>query len=563
MNRFFFVVALIAAIGSSCPSHAMSSAKIQASTAGRATGASSNAAGYLPQYAAQSGNAGTQGWLAATTSFPQWLVVDLGAIYTLQSTSQTFAAPDTWAYKIEGSNDNYANDAYWTTLADVTNGANGKSFTNAVSGNFRYVRLFVTGSKTNAASSMSFTVSGTLTPQSSASVPHPKARGTGSYLVGAQACNMWANKVDWQTLQGYSDRASIMGTYDEAYDVATDWQIKMAVEHGISFMQPCWFRLAGNEVSANVIGSYDHFLNSLANYAKYRNMMMFDIDWVNTGPGVGGTSGADDFVHHLVPYWVKSYFSKPNYLKVDGKPVLAIYDYELFISQMGGLAQAQAAIEAFRSYVSKAGYPGLILETQQSGSTTPAHHWVIGNDPRGVDMKFGNYYTKDYDHTNSDAAAAGFDTVFAYHIPTFTDLMVSTHPSDAEVTQEQEQAWSNWQQYSAIPSIVTASMGWNSAPWGETNDTWKLTPSDWQALLSAGKTAMASRGAGIASTMILLDSWNEYGEGHDIAPTTLDGYDYLDAVGAVFSPNWPTKVPASIDVMPDLTTIPQITGPSN
>ncbi len=545
-----------------CPAPVLASAGVEANTAGKPASASSAAAGHSPEYATGSGAVGSGGWMAATKDFPQWLVVDLGALYTIRSTTQTFGSADTWSYKIEGSNDDFEDDAYWTTLADVTSGAVGTNFTNAVSGNFRYVRLYVTGSKSNVANSVAFTVSGTLTQQSSASVPLPKPADTGAVLVGAQACNLWANRMDWQTIANYPDRASIMGTYDEAYDVSTDWQIKMAVEHGISFMQPCWFRLAENEGFPRVLASYDHFLNSLANSAKYRSLMRFDIDWINTGPEIGGTSGEDDFLKKLVPYWIKTYFSKPNYLKVDGKPVIAIYDYELFISQMGGLEKARNAVKAFREYVLDAGYPGMVLETQQSGSTTPASHWVVGHDPRGVDVKFGNYYTKDYTHTNADAAAAGFDAIFAYHIPTFTDLMLSAHPDEAQVTAEQVQAWSNWQQYSAIPSIVTASMGWNSAPWGGTSDTWKLTPTGWRSLLSSAKTAMAARGTGIGSQIILLDNWNEYGEGHYIAPTRLDGYGYLDAVGAVFSPNWRTKVPALIDMTPDTVKIPHVLSPS-
>jgi len=557
MKNFLLAAGLSAAIAILCPTISQATAPMMADTAGKPAGASSYATGHAPQFAAASNALGNAGWVASTASFPQWLVVDLGAIYDISAVTQTFADADVWSYKIEGSNDNYNNDAYWTTLADSTGGVSGKSFTNAVSGKFRYIRVYITAAKTSTASSVALKVTGALAQQSSASVPQPQPAATGNTLVGAQSCNLWANQVDWQSIANYPSRISIMGTYNEAYDISTDWQIKMAVEHGISFMQPCWFRMQGNEGAPTVMASYDHFLNSLANSAKYRSMMKFTIDWVNTGPAVGTSSGVSDFVNNLVPYWIKTYFSKPNYLKIDGKPVLSIYDYEQFISQMGGLANAQQAIRAFRAAVAKAGFPGLILQTQQSGSTTPADHWVIGNDPAGRSTTFGNYYTGDYAHTNADAAAAGFDTVFAYHIPTFTDLMVSQTPDEAQVMQEQQQAWSNWNQYSAVPTIVTASMGWNAAPWHENNISWKLNAPAWQTLLTHAKDAMAAR-TGLGARMILLDNWNEYGEGHYIAPTRGHGYTYLDAVGAVFAPAWPATVPASIDMQPNTTKIPQL-----
>ena len=540
----------------------VASPTLAASTVGKPAAASSFAAAHPAGSADVQSSKQVTSWVAASNSFPQWLVIDLGAIYKLNSVKQVFANIDLWSYKIEGSYDDYGTDAWWTTLADNSSGVLGQSFTSTVSGSFRYLRLYVTGSKKNTASSIGLSVNGTLVTQSSASVPTPKPAATGAYIVGAQACDLWANKMDWQTLNGYPARASIMGTYNEAYDVATDWQIKMAVEHGISFLQPCWYRLANNEGASTVMASYDQLLQSIANSATYRNSIKFSIDWINVGTGLGGASGVADFVNNLVPYWINTYFSKSNYLKFGGKPVLAIYDFETFISQMGSLANAQSAIQSFRKAVSKAGFAGLILETQQSGSTTPADHWVVGNDPRGVDVKFGNYYTKDYAHTNADAAAAGFDFAFAYHLPSFTDLMVSQTPTDAQATSEQEQAWSNWLQYSALPTIVTASMGWNAAPWSENNISWKLTTADYQSLLVSAKSAMSARRSGMPTNMVLLDNWNEYGEGHYIAPTKGDSYGYLDAVGAVFSPNWPSVVPSSIDTMPNVTAIPQMLAPS-
>ena len=557
MRNIFGVLALVAAMAFS---RAASSnpAGLSASTAGRPAGASSFEPGHAPTAYDASGTRVAAGWEASTAQFPQWLVVDLGAIYTLTDVQQTFAADDSWSFKIEGSNDDNAADNYWTTLAVQAGGTTGRAFNTAVSGSFRYVRLYVTGAAAHRASSVNFTVSGTRTVQSSASVPAPQVADTGKYLVGAQSCNLWANKVDWQTLQNYPDRISVMGTYDEAYDVATDWQIKMAVEHGISFMQGCWFRLAGNEGAHTVMASYDHFLDSVANHAKYRSLLQFSINWINVGSTTGTTSGVADFVQNLVPYWINTYMVKPNYLKIDGKPVLAIYDFEQFIDQMGGLANAQSAIKAFRAAVKTAGFPGLILETQQSGSTTPAHHWVIGNDPRGVDPKFGNKYTADYDHTNADAAAAGFDYVFAYHVPTFSDLMTVANPNDAQVSDMQRQAWDNWLQYSALPTMVSASMGWNAEPWAGNPDSWRLTPADFGSLLTSAKAAMAQRGQGVPGRVMLLDSWNEYAEGHFIAPTQSTGYGYLDAVGAAFSPSWPATVPSTIDTAPLRSKIPQI-----
>jgi hypothetical protein len=45
-------------------------------------------------------------------------------------------------------------------------------------------------------------------------------------------CNLWADAFDWDTMVPYTHTRSLMGYYGESYDVPTDWQIKMAMDHG-------------------------------------------------------------------------------------------------------------------------------------------------------------------------------------------------------------------------------------------------------------------------------------------------------------------------------------------
>jgi hypothetical protein len=99
-------------------------------------------------------------WCASGGSFPQWLKVDLGSSSALGTIKQTFYDNDntTFYYKFEGSND----DTNYTVLADRTaSGLLGQTFTETVSGSYRYVRMTVTNA-TNLhwASSKEFEVYG-------------------------------------------------------------------------------------------------------------------------------------------------------------------------------------------------------------------------------------------------------------------------------------------------------------------------------------------------------------------------------------------------------------------
>ena len=53
---------------------------------------------------------------------------------------------------------------------------------------------------------------------------------------------------------------------------------------------------------------------------------------------------------------------------------------------------------------------------------------------------------------------------------------------------------------------------------------------------------------GLEQRMILIDNWNEYGEGHYIFPTHQFGFGYLDAIREVFA----TNAPGHRDVTPNL-----------
>ncbi|RYY03732.1 MAG: hypothetical protein EOO53_07500 [Gammaproteobacteria bacterium] len=86
------------------------------------------------------GNAGSR-WESAINTDPSWLSVDLGAAKTLTSVVIDWEAANAASYQVQGSNDN----TNWTNLASKTGGTFGaRTDTNAVSGSYRYVRIYGT-----------------------------------------------------------------------------------------------------------------------------------------------------------------------------------------------------------------------------------------------------------------------------------------------------------------------------------------------------------------------------------------------------------------------------------
>ena len=93
-----------------------------------------------PAANAVDGNSGTR-WESAHGVSPSWISVDLGVAKSLTQVVIDWEAANAANYTIDGSNDNSS----WTTIKSVTGGAFGaRTDTNAVSGTYRYVRVYCT-----------------------------------------------------------------------------------------------------------------------------------------------------------------------------------------------------------------------------------------------------------------------------------------------------------------------------------------------------------------------------------------------------------------------------------
>lgn len=112
-----------------------------------------------PAAAATDGDPATA-WVASGPAFPQWIVVDLGSEYRIDSITQLFNNEDEWKYEIAGSLDG----TNWTTWVDQSgNTTNRTEVTHQIDGTARWVRLLVVGAKSvwpNWATSKEFSIFG-------------------------------------------------------------------------------------------------------------------------------------------------------------------------------------------------------------------------------------------------------------------------------------------------------------------------------------------------------------------------------------------------------------------
>ena len=332
-----------------------------------------------------------------------------------------------------------------------------------------------------------------------AAVPRPNPV-TPDLLVGAIHCPLWeADRVDlWRGVLRHPERLPALGLYAQEHPEVAEWEAKWALEHGISFFVYCWYR---DGQAAPVRTRFGRGLHESLFRSQVADTMTFAILWENQAQGVAGVADERDLLDNLVPYWIETFFKRRNYLTIDGKPVLFVYDTERFIHDLGGLEPAMRAVEAMRAACRAAGFAGLTLIGEHRGFV-----------PATLD-------------TMRDL---GVDASFAYcwHLPGSPDPDAAVVGQLAAIRAIRDRG--------VLPQVVTVSQGWSG--WHDEGSVWSVPPDRFERLLREAKAIVESSPPGsLGSRMILIDNWNEWSEGHFIAPSRQHGFGYLDAVRAVFA----------------------------
>jgi hypothetical protein len=381
-------------------------------------------------------------------------------------------------------------DASWTLRADSTRR---QEVSVSVSG--QDMDLLTTGGFVNVAPAREVTPRDYVPPP----VPVKTKR-----LVGAHYCPLWKEGSrgggGWAQIEPFPEREPLLGWYDENNPEVADWEIKWALEHGIDFFVYCWYRASqGGPVET----SLGHAIHEGLFNARYRDQFKFCIMWENQFRGHAGVSSEDDLLKNLMPFWIANYFKHPSYLVIDNKPLLFIYRPEYVIDDLGGKPQARQAFDKMRQACRDAGFAGLYLLGEDRGTARAPLELM---------------------------ADLGLDYSFSYCWP------VADDPDGPAAIAAQEKFWQARKELKVLPDLLTVSMGWDSTPWSPSFSKWRLTPAEFEiACRKADAFADALPKDSLASRLVLLDNWNEFGEGHYIAPHRQYGFGYLDAVRAAFS----------------------------
>ena len=334
---------------------------------------------------------------------------------------------------------------------------------------------------------------------------------------------------EWQTIQKTQPkfeghlwpRKPLLGYADEASPETMRQQIELAVSHGVNVFAYDWYWFDRRPFLEQCLN--DGFLK-----ADNNREMKFYLMWANhdakylwdrrlsdsDGNTViwQGKIVREDW-EKLCRRWLDQYFTLPNYYKVDGKPLIAIYDIRNFVDSFGGIQSTKQAME-FLETLAKTEY-----------SLPGVHFQLIYWNAAATNLSGVDSSVKD----ENQAFLLPFSSITHYQFVHFTDIDRDYDIVAEDVCRE----WSRLEKEVPFPYYPHVSIGWDNNPRFLTlrpNILRNNTPEAFERLLRKAKeNAEVHR-----VPMVTVNSWNEWTEGSYLLPDDLYGYGYLEAVKRVF-----------------------------
>ena len=333
-------------------------------------------------------------------------------------------------------------------------------------------------------------------------VPVPvEPAGDDNYIIGMNVCSLWSNggHYGWHCITPYDDPQPVLGYYDECLPETADWEIKYTVEHGIDFQAFCVFFYGSGPINLAGCHMYDGFMN-----AKYVDMAEFAI--IYEAANSDSPKSLEEWKTKYVPYFIENFFKHERYAVVDNRPVMCMFGGGTFAKSIGGNAVMKEAFDYMEEEVKKLGFDGMIY--LQCGSSSPA------------------------------MAEMGFDGCYAYN---WGENGYRADINKSSILASAEDG--------SVYTVPTSSVGFNNMPWAYTRHP-MMTKDDYREINTWIKDEYLAKypKEDWQKNLVMLSTWNEYGEGTYIMPSTDEkGFGYIDVIREVYTEE---KADASINTVP-------------
>lgn len=345
------------------------------------------------------------------------------------------------------------------------------------------------------------------------------------YLIGAYLYHSWRSISQWRRIPD----TPLLGWYDVSKPEVADWQIKWAIEHGISYFAYDWYWQWGKTahragLEAILKSKYidrikfclhqcDEAYMGLTEHGRNKGFIDWAVQWDLEYPR--------DFYHKFTEadtvrhqeYVAKRFFAHPSYLRLaDGRAVFMLYRYNIYLRAYG-IAGMRKWLDDFRIIAAKY---GVDLFFVAAGSCV---------DERYLEA----------------VAQSGADAITSYNYPWSGAREVIRYGKKMliglydEMSDEYEQYW---QRFSSIGKqlglklIVPLCCGFDNSPWSGTVIRSGTTPEKFAKHCQRSLPYFDDE-----LKLGVINAFNEWGESSYCEPSKCWGFKMLEAVRSTFAPS--------------------------
>lgn len=339
----------------------------------------------------------------------------------------------------------------------------------------------------------------------------------------------WHTYSRWDCIRDVGPvRKPMLGYYDESLPEVIDWQIKWAVENGITCFLVDWYWSAGGEHLRHWFDAYRE--------TKYRDYLQVAIMWANHN--APNTHSVEDW-RNVTREWIDKYFNLPSYYRIDGKPAVFIWAPSNIRRDVGGSDVVKQMLDESQEMAKQAGYEGITF------------------------VAMGYDFSK---ATFEALAKEGYVASTTYHEwGNAADLPDAPRLRDyADVAATVEESWAGKNAGCApLEYYPVADTGWDSRPWhGDKALVFRgRTPALFEDILRKSRAFCEAND----KKLLILAPLNEWGEGSYIEPATEYGFEMYEAIRRVWGKGnpeeWPVNVaPVDVGRGPYDFAVPEVTS---
>ncbi len=330
--------------------------------------------------------------------------------------------------------------------------------------------------------------------------------------LGAYYFDGWAGPLTGFHFNGlvngpFTDRKPLSGWQDNNACVI-EQQLAYARSFGFEFFVYLWY-YQDEALWGEPLNSALEITHSLPNRRGMKYAIMY------TGGPAHNFLGPNEWPS-AVDEWV-SYFTDPDYLKIDGRPLFMVLQTDAVREPFGTSSALANAYSALRSAAKAKGLPDV---------------YIVGGIPV---PSYSSGSFADLASLKND----GYDALSLYNYPYTVNSFDGMLPF-SDLADAGKWIWTNSAQKSVLPFIPVAMDGWDPRPWDERAPTNEMmyfarTPNDvsahaLDAITWAERNPRMRVEPSPTPPMVILEAWNEIGEGSYILPTVGDHTAYGDAI---------------------------------